>query len=132
MLFAGKNNTYHEDPQQLHINTEKNRNYFIPFSPKQDPFAQRELSNHFFLLNGQWNFRYYDSIRDLEDLEIKEYMEIPVPSNCQLHGYDVPQYTNIHYPIPYDPPYVPDQNPAGIYNREFTIDLSKIVEYDSI
>ncbi|MBJ9992401.1 glycoside hydrolase family 2 TIM barrel-domain containing protein [Paenibacillus sp. S28] len=126
MLFAGMNSTFHEDPQQLHVNTEKNRNYFIPFSPTQDPFAQREQSNHFFLLNGPWGFRYYDSIRDLEEnfLEIQEYNEIPVPSNWQLHGYDVPQYTNIHYPIPYDPPYVPDQNPAGVYNREFTMDLS--------
>ncbi|MDY7223277.1 glycoside hydrolase family 2 TIM barrel-domain containing protein [Halalkalibacterium halodurans] len=121
-----QNGLYHEDPQHLHINTEKNRNYFIPFSPEQDAFERREQSNRFFLLNGQWNFRYYDSFGDLEEnfLEINEYSEIPVPSNWQLYGYDVPQYTNIHYPIPYDPPFVPDQNPAGVYNREFTVDLS--------
>ncbi|MCY9669993.1 DUF4981 domain-containing protein [Paenibacillus alginolyticus] len=121
-----QNSLYHEDPQQLHINTEKNRNYFIPFSPDQDAFERREQSSRFFLLNGQWNFRYYDSFGDLEEnfLEMKEYTEIPVPSNWQLHGYDVPQYTNVHYPIPYDPPFVPDQNPAGVYNREFTVDLS--------
>jgi beta-galactosidase len=123
---VNQNGLYHEDPQHLHINTEKNRNYFIPFSPEQDAFERREQSNRFFLLNGQWNFRYYDSFGDLEEnfLEINEYSEIPVPSNWQLHGYDVPQYTNIHYPIPYDPPFVPDQNPAGVYNREFTVDLS--------
>nr|WP_255570213.1 glycoside hydrolase family 2 TIM barrel-domain containing protein [Cohnella sp. CFH 77786] len=110
----------------MHVNTERNRNYYIPFSPEQDAFARREQSNRFYLLNGQWNFRYYDSFGDLEDhfLEINEYAEIPVPANWQLHGYDVPQYTNIHYPIPYDPPFVPDQNPAGVYNREFTVDLT--------
>lgn len=121
---------YHEDPQQLHINTEKNRNYFIPFSPEQDAFAERETSHRFVLLNGSWNFRYYDSFQDLEDnfLEINQYNEIPVPSNWQLHGYDVPQYTNVHYPIPYDPPYVPDQNPTGVYNLEFRMDVSDSFE----
>lgn len=117
---------YHEDPQQLHINTEKNRNYYIPFSPEQDAFAQRETSHRFVLLNGRWNFRYYESFQDLEDnfLEMNQYNEIHVPSNWQLHGYGAPQYTNIHYPIPYDPPYVPDQNPTGVYNLEFTMDVS--------
>ncbi|MBD3917599.1 DUF4981 domain-containing protein [Paenibacillus sp. PR3] len=125
-----QNTLYHEDPQQLHINTEKNRNYFIPFSPEQDAFAPREQSGRLFLLNGQWNFRYYDSFEDLEEnfLEINEYARIPVPSNWQLHGYDVPQYTNVHYPIPYDPPYVPDQNPTGVYNRKFNVDLSDGLE----
>lgn len=121
---------YHEDPQQLHINTEKNRNYYIPFSPEQDAFAERETSHRFVLLNGSWNFRYYESFQDLEDnfLEINKYNEIPVPSNWQLHGYDAPQYTNIHYPIPYDPPYVPDQNPTGVYNLEFRMDVSDSFE----
>ena len=45
---------------------------------------------------------------------------LPVPSNWQLHGYGKPQYTNIRYPIPYDPPYVPDQNPVGVYRRNFS------------
>jgi beta-galactosidase len=123
---VNRNTLYHEDPQQLHINTENNRNYFIPFAPEQDAFASREQSSRCFLLNGLWNFRYYDSFGDLEEnfLKIREYSEIPVPSHWQLHGYDIPQYTNIHYPIPYDPPYVPDQNPTGVYNRQFTVDLS--------
>jgi len=121
---------YHEDPSKLHINTEKNRNYYIPFSLEQDAFARREESSRFFLLNGQWNFRYYESFNDLEDnfLESREFARIPVPSNWQLHGYDVPQYTNIHYPIPYDPPFVPDQNPVGVYSREFTVNLSDGLE----
>lgn len=121
---------YHEDPQQLHVNTEKNRNYFIPFSLDQDAFVQREASNRFLLLNGQWNFRYYESILNLEEsfLDIQDYDQIPVPANWQLHGYNKPQYVNIRYPIPYDPPFVPDQNPVGIYNREFTVDLSDRME----
>ena len=42
-----------------------------------------------------------------------------MPSNWQLHGYDKPQYTNVCYPIPYDPPYVPDDIPVGIYQRSY-------------
>ena len=38
---------------------------------------------------------------------------IPVPSVWQNHGYDHHQYTNIRYPFPADPPYVPKENPCG-------------------
>lgn len=41
------------------------------------------------------------------------------PSCWQLYGYDSPNYTNINYPYPFDPPYVPDINPLGIYERDF-------------
>lgn len=72
-------------------------------------------------LNGNWGFRYYDSIIDLEDDFIHEKFEntIPVPSNWQLYGYDKPQYTNVCYPIPFDPPFVPDDIPVGVYQREY-------------
>ena len=72
-------------------------------------------------MNGNWGFRYYDSIIDLEDDFIHEKFEntIPVPSNWQLYGYDKPQYTNVCYPIPFDPPFVPDDIPVGVYQREY-------------
>ena len=112
---------YHEDPQQLHINTLGKHCYFIPFDKEQDPFADRESSHRFELLNGQWDFRYYDSIVDMEDdfLSIPFDKKLTVPSNWQLHGYDKAQYTNICYPIPYDPPYVPDDIPVGVYRRSY-------------
>ena len=110
---------YHEDPQQLHINTLDRHCYFIPFSKEQNPFADRESSERFELLNGQWDFRYYDSIVDMEDdfVDLPFDKKLTVPSNWQLHGYDKAQYTNICYPIPYDPPYVPDDIPVGVYRR---------------
>ena len=58
---------YHEDPHQLHIGTLGKHCYFIPFAKAQNPFESREKSERFELLNGEWNFRYYDSIIDLED-----------------------------------------------------------------
>ena len=121
---------YHENPEKLHINTEPNRNYFIPFSATADPFGERETSDHFTLLNGTWEFRYYQSFLDLEEDFLTQAFtdRIAVPSNWQLYGYDKPMYVNIRYPIPYNPPYVPDENPVGLYQRSFSVDLSDGLE----
>ena len=112
---------YHEDPQALHIGTLPKHCYFIPFAPGEDSFSARENSSRFKLLNGEWDFRYYDSIIDMEDdfTVLPGSEKMPVPSNWQLHGHDKPQYTNIAYPIPYDPPYVPDDIPVGVYSRNY-------------
>lgn len=127
----------HEDPQALHIGTLDKHCYFIPFGKEQDPFGDRENSNRFELLNGEWDFRYYESIIDMEDdfLSVPFEKKIPVPSNWQLHGYDKPHYTNICYPIPYDPPYVPDDIPVGVYQRgyEYVLDgLSRILVFEGV
>ena len=112
---------YHEDPQALHIGTLPKHCYFIPFSKGQDPFEGRESSERFELLNGEWDFRYYNSIIDLEDdFAALPGEKLPVPSNWQLHGYDRAQYTNICYPIPFDPPCVPDDIPVGVYGRDYS------------
>ena len=42
-----------------------------------------------------------------------------VPFCWQMRGYDSPQYTNIRYPFPFDPPYVPQDNPCGAYLHHF-------------
>ena len=115
---------YHENPDVFHVNTLENHCYFIPFgkdaAPKNgtakkapDPFAPREKSSRFELLNGKWGFVYHSSLIDLADDfaepsfaadVLAQKKKIPVPSNWQLHGYDKPQYTNVDYPIPYNPP----------------------------
>ncbi|MCL2059412.1 MAG: beta-galactosidase [Oscillospiraceae bacterium] len=46
---------------------------------------------------------------------------INVPGCWQTQGYDGNQYTNVRYPIPYDPPHVPEMNPCGAYVRDFHI-----------
>ncbi len=121
---------YHENPDVFHVNTLDSHCYFIPFGKEksQNPFAGREKSNRFELLNGKWGFRYYDSVIDLEDdfadgkiahSALNSKKKMPVPANWQLHGYDKPQYTNFDYPIPYNPPFVPDENPVGVYYRTY-------------
>ena len=72
------------------------------------------------LLNGVWNFRYFE--RDFEiPAQITEWDKIDVPSCWQLKGYGAPNYTNVCFPFPCDPPYVPDDNPCGVYERNITV-----------
>ena len=129
--------TLHEDPSKLHIGTLADHCYFIPFAKGQDAFAPREESQRFTLLNGEWDFAYYDSIIDMPDdfLNAEFTHKLTVPSNWQLHGYDVPQYTNVCFPIPYDPPFVPDDIPVGVYRRvySYTPDgLRKILCFEGV
>lgn len=110
---------YHENLEKFHVGTLDDHAYFIPFSKEQDAFSHRYTSERFELLNGEWDFKFYDSIVDLEDdfTDMTFEKKLPVPANWQLFGYDKPQYTNVNYPIPFDPPYVPDDIPTGIYQR---------------
>ncbi len=114
---------YHEDISQLHVNTLPNRAYFIPHADADSALTGvRVCSERLTLLSGEWNFGYYDSFLDLpEDLFDPEAVPdtIPVPSVWQCHGYDRHHYTNARFPIPYDPPHVPWDNPCGLYTRTF-------------
>lgn len=113
---------YHEDAHQLHVNTLPPRAYFIPHSAKRSAMeGDRTRSDRFLSLNGTWSFGYFDSYEDLPE-EFTEALatdEIVVPSVWQNHGYDRQQYTNVRYPFPYDPPFVPVDNPCGLYVRSF-------------
>jgi len=116
---------YFENPEQLHVGTEDNRSYYIPFASAEEALlGDRQMSDRFLSLNGLWGFKYYDSVYDLPD-DLQDYYvasdEIPVPSVWQNYGYDRHQYTNLKYPIPYDPPYVPSENPTGVYQRSFEL-----------
>ena len=113
--------TFHEDPAILHLNTEPDRNYYVPFAAGEDSFSGRLFSSRLELLNGDWNFAYYESFAEMPTnaLELEMSKTIPVPSCIQLHGYDRCQYTNVNYPIPYDPPYVPADNPTAVYERKY-------------
>ena len=114
---------YHEDVQHLHVNTLPNRAYFIPHGDRETALSGvRSESARMTLLSGDWRFGYYDSFLDLpEDLFAPGAAQdvIPVPSVWQCQGYDKHQYTNVRFPIPYDPPYVPVENPCGLYARTF-------------
>lgn len=117
---------YFEDLEQLHVNTMPNRAYYIPASRRMDDLVEnRAASDRFFLLSGDWKFRYFDSVYDVkeeffaEGYDTSAFETIPVPSVWQNYGHDCHQYTNVRYPFPVDPPYVPYENPCGAYVRTF-------------
>lgn len=113
---------YHENPQTLHIGTEENRAYYIPFSDRKEALLKpREESDRFISLNGEWEFEYYESYYDFEGFDNLT-KKIPVPSCWQNHGFDTHMYTNVRYPYPFEPPYVPNYTPCGAYARSFNID----------
>ncbi|RHR73485.1 DUF4981 domain-containing protein [Eubacterium sp. AF15-50] len=117
---------YYENLSVLHENTMPARAYYIPASKRMDNLVEhREESDRMQLLNGTWKFQYFNSIYDVQepffekDYDTENFDEIQVPSVWQMAGYDTHQYTNIRYPFPFDPPYVPQDIPCGAYVHTF-------------
>ena len=117
---------YYENLSVLHENTMPARAYYIPASKRMDNLVEhREESDRMQLLNGAWKFQYFNSIYDIQDsffeknYDTENFDEIQVPSVWQMAGYDTHQYTNIRYPFPFDPPYVPQDIPCGVYVHNF-------------
>ena len=117
---------YYENLSVLHENTMPARAYYIPASKRMDNLVEhRDESDRMQLLNGNWKFQYFNSIYDVQEsffeknYDTEEFDEIQVPSVWQMAGYDMHQYTNIRYPFPFDPPYVPQDIPCGAYAHTF-------------
>ncbi|MBE6618078.1 MAG: DUF4981 domain-containing protein [Ruminococcaceae bacterium] len=124
------NLNYHQSLEHLHVGCETPRAYFVPFACENGAIHKtRGQSPYFKSLCGEWDFKYYKSVNDVcdvtgEGFTTDGFEKITVPMCWQVltdRGYDVPNYTNINYPIPVDPPFVPDENPCGLYVRDFTV-----------
>lgn len=119
---------YHKDLGSLHIGCEKPRAYYIPYHSEESAISgNRENSAAYINLCGQWNFKFYKSFEDLgEDFLKADFADtIPVPKCWQTElgkGYDVPLYSNLFYPYPLDPPFVPDENPTGHYRKVISLE----------
>jgi len=80
-------------------------------------------------LNGEWQFRLHTSHRGLPEPAASDVYDgtITVPSHWVLGPDGVPAgdergrpiYTNVQYPFPVDPPFVPDENPTADHRRTF-------------
>lgn len=117
-----------ENPQLLHRGRQPGHATLLPYPDAATALTgERGASPLFRLLNGDWSFCYAPSPVDLPEgfegagFDASAWATIPVPSNWQMHGYGRPQYTNIRYPFPIDPPYLPQENPCGAYRRTFTL-----------
>ena len=119
---------YYEDLSVQHVGTEKSRAYYMPLDENGEATS--------LLLSGQeWKVRVYPSPEDVDGTFIDPAFDssafdtIPVPSTLEMLGYVQKQYTNVNYPIPYDPPFVPVDNPTAAYILDFDKKKSALRRY---
>lgn len=119
---------YYQDNHTFHVGCEAPHAYFIPaqsYDAAKD--ENRAKSIYFKSLCGVWDFKFYPSVSQLPEiteLDGVEFDSIEVPRSWQTKldkGYDVPHYTNALYPFPFDPPFVPSDDPCGLYVKTFTL-----------
>ena len=111
----------YERLEKISENREPQRSYYIPYDTLEKALkGDRSKSEYYKLLNGKWQFNYYKNEDEIPEV-IKKWDKVDVPSTWQTTGYEKPCYTNVNYPHPVDPPYVPDDNPVGIYEMKFKI-----------
>ena len=109
---------YYENLSVQHVGTERSRAYYMPLD---DSGRGTTLD----LSGDDWRFRMYPSPEDVDssfispETDASDYDTIPVPSSLEMLGYVGKMYTNVNYPFPYDPPYVPADNPTGVYIKDF-------------
>ena len=123
---------FYEDLNVMHDKTMPARAYYIPASVRMDDLVEhRENSDRFQMLSGEWKFQYYNSIYDVKEsfyekgYDVSGFDHVTVPGVWQMDGYDTHQYTNIRYPFPFDPPYVPQDIPCGAYVHNFEYNREK-------
>ena len=123
---------YYEKPGITSVSAMPDRAYFVPFPENAAAAGKgREASDELQLLNGHWKFKLYGNIEEVdgafteESFNCEGFDDIDVPSVWQCKGFDSHQYTNTQYPVPYDPPYVPFQNPCGAYVKKFIVSGEK-------
>ena len=126
----GINKTNYNDFSVYEINKLEGRAYAIPYSSKKalkkTPFKKERISSDIVkVLSGKWDFKYYKSNKDLPeilDTDAVEFNKVKVPSTWQRTGYEQPAYINCPYAFDNPPPYVPDEQPVGVYRTFFEID----------
>jgi beta-galactosidase len=107
--------------------------YFEDFTPgygRLTPRAALDSDAPGIDLSGEWTFRFSSLLRaepdgfEAPEFDDSSWDRLTVPSHWQLHGHGRPVYVNISYPIPVDPPFVPDENETGDYRRVFDLPAS--------
>ncbi|MCU4177226.1 glycoside hydrolase family 2 TIM barrel-domain containing protein [Carboxylicivirga sp. N1Y90] len=118
-----------ENTEVFSVNKEPAHATFIPFDEVSDkPFRDKFESPFVKSLNGTWKFNFVkkpaDRPKDFykNDYNIEAWNDIEVPGNWELQGFGTPIYTDVPYPFPANPPFIPnDFNPVGSYKRSFSI-----------
>ncbi|MFH1936680.1 MAG: glycoside hydrolase family 2 TIM barrel-domain containing protein, partial [Bacteroidota bacterium] len=116
-----------ENPKVTQMNALTPHAWFLPYIGSQtNPPDYPSTSERVLSLNGDWQFSMHPSPASAVDESRKPIAAsksslIKVPGCWELAGYDAPQYLNFRYPFPVDPPYIPNENPTGVYQRTFSL-----------
>jgi beta-galactosidase len=119
-----------ENPEVFQINREAPTATFYRYADTKTALQNEnwEKSPFYKSLNGTWDFKYVNTVPERPttffnaDFDTSKWDKITVPSNWELNGHGTPIYTNIVYPFPKNPPFIPhDKNPVGSYKRDFEI-----------
>lgn len=113
------------------INRMPARAHFLTFPSKEKALLNNNRYTHAFKnLNGVWKFMFLDAPEYSpegffnSDFDVTKMDDITVPGNWQLQGYGKMHYSDLWYNLPINPPYVPTENPTGIYKRTFFVEES--------
>ena len=137
-----------EDETVFEENKERAVATYMPYESEAAMLADAEyyatpwtepVNSRYQSLNGNWKFNLVSepSQRPLtffeDGFDDSQWDEIPVPSNWEMHGYDLPIYCNVEYPHSNTPPYIKARpyyndngknygiNPVGSYTHTFTV-----------
>jgi beta-galactosidase len=120
-----------QQPELTHLNRLPGRADLVPHPTAASAKRQRRHGNDWLVsLDGDWKFKLYDrpeavpASAALPKGGDATWTTIPVPSNWTQHGHSKPIYTNVQMPFDNDPPVVPEENPTGVYRREFEVPAS--------
>ncbi len=111
------------------------RAYFIPFTTlekaeKTDIRRERYESDMVTSLSGDWEFKFYRhcaGVPDVLDTARVKFDKIKVPSTWQRTGYLEPVYLNCPYEFKTMPPEIPEDMPAAVYRKSFTVENTEKV-----
>ncbi|MGN0281234.1 MAG: glycoside hydrolase family 2 TIM barrel-domain containing protein [Prevotella sp.] len=134
--------TFAQEPWQDATTTQIGRMsmaaHFVPYTSEHAALAQLKKNDterfaidaaneRRMTLNGTWKFKLVKrpalALTDFwqPTFDASSWQNINVPGSWELQGFDAPIYTDVTYPFPVNPPFVPeDYNPVGHYIHDFT------------
>lgn len=121
-----------QNNQVLERNRLKPHATLIPYESERAADKENRMDTPYFhLLSGRWDFCFLNTEIETPDnfygcdFDASDWDKITVPGCWQLFGYGIKNYTNVEYPFPVDPPYVPNESNVGCYRRYFEFKKSK-------
>lgn len=124
---AEETRPYWEQPEVFAINKLPSRAALTPYLSTEEA-AERGASSLVVSIGGEWKFFWTPTPEErpegfwAKEYDDAEWSRMPVPGNWETNGYGVPIYTNVTYPHPLNPPFIPhDDNPTGCYRHTFSL-----------